>query len=148
MVSSYEYKFLNRYNNKIKEVYQNSLLRFLFIGFLGVIINAVIFFALADYLNVNLTIASIMAFCVAVTNNYALNHLWSFKQIVNCKLNLRSYFKYIYVNIFGLLINLIILNLLIINFQPSIKVTAQFIGIISGTSFNYFLSKMYVFKSQ
>jgi putative flippase GtrA len=134
------------YRGKIRKLYENSLLRFLFIGFLGTIVNIVIFFIVADYLYFDANIASVIAFCIAVTHNYILNHLWSFKKYINYELNLKSYLKYVYVNIFGLIANLIVLNLILIEFQPSLKVIAQLCGIIVGTMFNYTLSKIYVFK--
>lgn len=134
------------YRATIKVLYENSLVRFLFIGFLGTILNVVIFFIVADLLNVDANITSVIAFCIAVTQNYILNHLWSFKKYVNYDLNLKSYIKYVYVNIFGLIANLIVLNLILIEFQPSLKVIAQLCGILVGTMFNYTLSKIYVFK--
>ena len=81
-----------------------------------------------------------------MTQNYILNHLWSFKKYVNYDLNLKSYLKYVSVNIFGLIANLIVLNLILIEFQPSLKVIAQLCGILVGTIFNYILSRVYVFK--
>ena len=134
------------YGEKLRTLYENSLIRFLFIGFLGAILNVIIFFIVADYLFIDANIASVVAFCIAVTQNYILNHLWSFKKHINYNLNLRSYLKYVYVNIFGLIANLIVLNLILMEFQPSLKVIAQLCGIIVGTLFNYTLSKMYVFK--
>ena len=134
------------YEEKLRTLYENSLIRFLFIGFLGAILNMVIFYIVADYFLIDANIASVVAFCIAVTQNYILNHLWSFKKHINYNLNLRSYLKYVYVNIFGLIANLIVLNLILMEFQPSLKVIAQLCGIIVGTLFNYTLSKMYVFK--
>jgi putative flippase GtrA len=130
----------------IVKLYENSLLRFLFIGFLGTILNIVIFYIVADYFGIDANAASIIAFCIAVTQNYVLNHLWSFKKYISYDLNLNSYLKYVSVNIFGLVANLIVLNLIMIEFQPSLKVIAQLCGILVGTIFNYILSRLYVFK--
>ncbi len=104
----------------IAKLYENSILRFLFIGFLGAILNIVIFFIVADYLGIDANVASIIAFCIAVTQNYVLNHLWSFKKYVSYDLNLNSYLKYVSVNIFGLIANLIVLNLIMIELQSSL----------------------------
>jgi putative flippase GtrA len=144
---SYYDRFLSpgSYRGKILILYENSLMRFLFIGFLGTILNVVIFFIIADYLNIDANIASVIAFCIAVTQNYILNHLWSFKKYITYDLNLKSYLRYVYVNIFGLIANMIVLNLILIEFHPDLKVIAQLMGIIVGTIFNYTLSKIYVF---
>jgi putative flippase GtrA len=131
---------------KIAELYENSLLRFLFVGALGTIVNMIFFFIFADYLNFNASISSIIAFCVAVTQNYFLNHLWSFKKFVNFQVNMKSYIKYVCVNIFGLIVNLIVLNLILMQFNPTIKTTAQLFGVLAGTFFNFILSRFYVFN--
>ena len=146
MVRPIEFAVLGMHGEKIGKLYENSLLRFLFIGFLGAILNIVIFFIVADYFSIDANIASIIAFCIAVTQNYVLNHIWSFKKYVNYDLNLNSYLKYVSVNIFGLIANLIVLNLILIEFQPSLKVIAQLCGILVGTIFNYILSRIFVFK--
>jgi putative flippase GtrA len=131
---------------KIVELQENSLLRFLFVGALGSIVNIIIFFIVADLLNFNANLSSIIAFCVAVTQNYLLNHVWSFKKFVNFKVNRKSYVKYVCVNIFGLIINLVVLNLILMEFNPSIKTTAQLCGVLASTFFNFILSRLYVFN--
>jgi putative flippase GtrA len=131
---------------KIAELYENSLLRFLFVGVLGTIVNIIIFFIFADYLNINANISSIIAFLVAVTHNYLLNHVWSFKKYVNFQVNRKSYIKYVSVNIFGLIVNLIVLNLILVQFNPTTKATAQLFGVLAGTFFNFILSRFYVFN--
>ena len=133
---------------KIAELHENSLLRFLFVGALGTIVNIIIFFIFADYLNINANISSIIAFLVAVTHNYLLNHIWSFKKYVNFQVNRKSYIKYVSVNIFGLIVNLIVLNLILVQFNPTTKATAQLFGVLAGTFFNFILSRFYVFNKK
>jgi putative flippase GtrA len=137
---------LDNFFKKLAELYENSLLRFLVVGALGTIINVIIFFIFADYLNFNANLSSIIAFCFAVTQNYFLNHIWSFKKFVNFHVNLKSYMKYVFVNIFGLIVNLIVLNLILMQFNPDIKTTAQLFGVLAGTIFNFMLSRFFVFK--
>jgi len=128
------------------DLYQNSLIRFLLVGALGTVVNLIIFFVFADLLNSNANASSVIAFCVAVTHNYILNHTWSFENVVNYNVNIKSYVKYVCVNIFGLVVNLIVLNLFLMQFNPDLKVTAQIFGVIVGTAFNFILSRFYVFK--
>jgi len=139
-------RFFGNFWKKIAELHENSLLRFLFVGALGTIVNIIIFYIFADYLNFNASISSIIAFWVAVTHNYLLNHLWSFKKYVNFQVNRKSYIKYVCVNIFGLIVNLIVLNLILMQFNPTTKATAQLFGVLAGTFFNFILSKLYVFN--
>ncbi|WP_424060543.1 GtrA family protein [Methanoregula sp.] len=130
----------------MRELYENSFLRFLFVGGLGTVVNILIFFIFADTLHFDPTFSSVIAFLFAVTQNYILNHVWSFKNIVNFQLNKKSYFKYVCVNIFGLVINLLVLNMILLWLNPAIKTEAQLFGVLSGTIFNFILSRMYVFK--
>jgi putative flippase GtrA len=128
------------------KLYENSFLRFLFVGGLGTVVNILIFFILADTLHFDPTFSSVIAFLFAVTQNYVLNHVWSFKNVVKFQLNKKSYFKYVFVNIFGLVINLLVLNMILLWLNPAIKTEAQLFGVLSGTIFNFILSRMYVFK--
>jgi putative flippase GtrA len=140
--------FLSSVSEKIAHVFENSLLRFLLVGALGTILNITIFFIFADYLNFNANISSVIAFCVAVTQNYILNHVWSFKKLVHFRVNRKSYIKYICVNIFGLMVNLIVLNVILMQFNPAIKTTAQLSGVLAGTFINFILSRFYVFNKK
>ena len=139
-------QFFGNCCKKISEIHENSLLRFLFVGVLGTIINVIIFYIFADHFNFNANLSSIIAFCVAVTHNYLLNHLWSFKKLVNFQINRKSYIKYIGVNIFGLIINLLVLNIILMQFNPSTKTMAQLFGVLAGTFSNFVLSRFYVFN--
>ncbi|WP_422154514.1 GtrA family protein [Methanoregula sp.] len=138
--------FFQNCREKMRELYENSFLRFLFVGGLGTVVNILIFFIFADTLHFDPTFSSVIAFLFAVTQNYILNHVWSFKNIVNFQLNKKSYFKYVCVNIFGLVINLLVLNMILLWLNPAIKTEAQLFGVLSGTIFNFILSRMYVFK--
>jgi len=139
-------RFFCSCRKKIAELYENSLLRFLFVGVLGTIVNIIIFYIFADYLNINANISSVIAFLFAVSHNYLLNHVWSFKKYVNFQVNRKSYIKYVSVNIFGLIVNLIVLNLILVQFNPTTKATAQLFGVLAGTFFNFILSRFYVFN--
>ena len=141
-------RFFDNCCKKITELHENSLWRFLFVGALGTVVNIIIFFIFADYLNFNASVSSIIAFCIAVTQNYLLNHIWSFKKFVNFQVNRKSYIKYVCVNIFGLIINLIVLNLFLMQFNPAIKASAQLSGVLAGTFFNFILSRFYVFNKK
>ncbi len=134
------------YEEKLLKLYENCLFRFLIIGAFGTILNLIVFYIFSDYFNFNVTLSSIIAFCFAVTHNYVFNHLWSFKGYVLNTLNFKSYFKYVFINIFGLIINIIILNIILIKFNPDLKIIAQFIGVLAGTFFNFLLSRYFVFN--
>jgi len=140
--------FFANCREKIKMLSKNNFVRFLIVGALGTIVNIIVFFIFADLLHQDVNIAAIFAFCIAVTQNYILNHTWSFRDVVNSRINKKSYVKYVCVNIFGLLVNLLTLNLILIEFNPSIKTVAQLFGVLSGTVFNFVFSKVFVFNKK
>jgi len=140
--------FFSNYREKLEKWYKNNFLRFLIVGALGTIVNIIVFFIFADVFHQDVNIAAIFAFCIAVSQNYILNHTWSFRESVSSRINIKSYTKYVCVNIFGLFVNLFALNLILIVFNPSIKTVAQLFGVLSGTLFNFILSKIFVFNEK
>ena len=141
-------EFFGYCRGKIMELHENCLMRFLIVGALGTVVNLAIFFLFADILNVDTNISSIIAFLIVVTQNYVLNHVWSFKKLVNFQINGKSYMHYVFLNIFGLGINLVVLNIILFTFNPEIKTIAQLSGVLSGTFFNFILSRSYVFQKK
>lgn len=128
---------------KLQGFYASSLFRFGVVGFLGTLTNLIIFYSFTHYADISFNMASVCAFAVAVTQNYLLNHFWSFKKVVSGKPNVSSYIKYVYVNIFSLLLNLLVLDTLIYFSVHSL--VAQLVGILFGLSINYAGSYFFVF---
>jgi len=134
---------INEYIVKLKlsKFYSNSFLRFCVVGFVGTASNLLVFYLISKFFNIN--IAAISAFAFAVTQNYLLNHSWSFRLHDTGKPTIKSYSRYIFVNLFGLALNLLILNLLVrIGFNALI---AQAVGVVAGMFFNYAGSYLFVF---
>lgn len=127
------------------KVYNNEVVRFLFVGSLGAITNLALFFFTADLAGIPVNFCSLLAFWVGVTQNYFLNSLWSFKEAN--PMHVKGYIGYLGVNLVGLAANLIVLNLVIQVFAPNPKVVAQAVGIMIGTVFNYVLSSRLIFKA-
>src|SRR5438105_1197303 len=55
-----------------------QLVRFSIAGGTGYVINLVVYSALVEALGVHYIPAAMLAFCVAVTNNFLLNRQWTF----------------------------------------------------------------------
>ncbi len=124
---------------------ESSFLRFIIVGGLGLITSLTIFYSLADILKVDPSISAVIAFCPAVTQNFLLNHYWSFAKVVNYPASLRGFFKYVGIYLLGLCINVLVLNLALVIFHPDLKVIAQFIGTLSSMIFDFFGIKLLVF---
>jgi len=95
----------------------------------------------------DINVSAILAFLVAVVNNYFLNHYWSFSVVLNgVKASIKKLLHYMFFNIIGLSINLFVLNVIVYLFGMTYHVYAQLIGILLGMSSNFFFSKTVVFQ--
>ena len=131
------------YINKLK------ISKFLVVGSLGSVTNIVIFYVLVDKLSYDPIMVSIFSFFIASLQNYILNHYWTFLGLSNDDhISIKSYIKYLMINLIGLIINLIVLKLIIFYFNPELKVIAQLLGIISSTITNYLGAKNWVFNAK
>ena len=130
-------------SKKLQGFYASSLFRFCIVGFLGTATNLFVFYIASHIVTLSINISSVVAFSVAVTQNYLLNHLWSFKHVTAGRPNVSSYVRYVFVNLFSLLLNLLVLDILV--YFGFNSVLAQAIGIIAGLSINYAGSYFFVF---
>ena len=126
-----------------------KLIKFCIVGLTGLLVNLVFYSFCSQHLNVNFTCSSIIAFTFAVTNNYVLNHMWTFREgNLNSAPNYNQYIKYVYTNLCGLFINLVTLNLAIILAGNNSHHYGQLCGIALGVIFNFILAKNVVFKNK
>jgi len=131
----------------IEKAYKSKFFRFCLTGGLGTITNLLIFFLICDILKLPSNFGAIVAFIFAVTQNYFINHFWSFSEYSKInKVSLKDYLKFVSVSLIGLGINLVILNLILYFFKVPYKVVAQAIGILFGLMFNYLGASKLVFK--
>jgi putative flippase GtrA len=125
-----------------------ALPKFLIVGMLGTLTNLAVFFVIVDLRKWNPTIGAIVAFAVAVAQNYVLNHFWTFAhQVRGASVSVRGYVRFVVVALVALGINLVVLWIVLAIFDPPWKVIAQAAGILSGTAINYVGSKFWVFVS-
>lgn len=124
-----------------------EFIRFATVGTLGLVLNLTVFTFVVKYLELGYSLGSIIAFCFAVTQNYTLNRAWTFRIQGSQKIApLLGWGKYVGVNLLGLCINLIVLNVVLIWFGSSYSFFGQLLGIITGTVFNFLLSRLWVFQ--
>ena len=122
-------------------------LKFGLTGGAGTVVNLAVFYLFADLGGLSATLSSTAAFCIAVSFNYLINQNWTFRQESGRTFHFSSYIRYVGVNIFGLLVNLFVLNALIWFFHPAFLLPLQAAGIAAAMLFNFILSKIYVFKA-
>lgn len=125
-----------------------KFIKFGFVGSMGAIINIVIYKLFINIFPSNFTMAAIIAFLFAVSFNYTINHLWTFKSLVGSKLSMHLYLKYITINLVGLGINLITLNSFIHLWGADNNLIGQCLGILLGMISNFLFSKYFVFTKK
>ena len=92
-----------------------------------------------------MNIASVLAFIFAAFQNYIFNSKWTFIKS-NKKIRFKTYVKYLISSLIGLSANLVVLNTVVFIFGENAKFFGQIFGILSGSIFNYLLSKYFVFE--
>ena len=122
----------------------SKIMKFGSVGAIGSVTNLSLFTTLT-FLDVNYNIASILAFLVAVTQNYTLNKKWTFKDH-NSKTR-KKFIKYFILNFISFLVNLLVLNIIILNFGDDnlTKIIAQALGIAVAMGFNFLGSYLVIF---
>lgn len=120
----------------------SRFIKFGLVGVLNTIINWILFILL-DSIGVYYIISNIIAYSISTLNSYLWNSKWVFKyngDNVN-----QTTFKFIILNIIGLVLNTIILFLLVdIIKLPKIIALIITTGIVM--ILNYFINKLWVFK--
>lgn len=137
----------NKINYCIKRFIKNKFIRFAIVGLLGTITNLLIFWIIVDLLKNSANFGSIIAFVFAVTQNYFLNHFWTFQEYSKrVKVSFKGYLKFVSFSLLGLGVNLLVLNLILHFLSLPLKVIAQFAGILAGLIVNFLGSSKFVFK--
>ena len=143
------------YNLFIKHLFQlknkyikSQFFKFILVGGIGALTNLAIFFIFADILKYHHIPVAILAFIISASQNYFLNHYWTFANITkNKNADLSGLIRFIFVALIGLAINILILLLVISVFNPHYKVVAQAVGIAAGAIFNFAGSKYWIFEN-
>ncbi|MDD2705903.1 MAG: GtrA family protein [Acidocella sp.] len=125
--------------------FSESFIRFAIVGVSGFCWDTGTFYLLRLYTNPYA--AATCSFIVAATANWALNRLWTFRHHNHAAAHVQ-WAKFMTANIIGFAANRGTLFILISRseFFYSQPVLAIIAGSIAGLSFNYFLSKRYVFS--
>jgi putative flippase GtrA len=131
-------------NKKISLISQ--FLRFGVTGGLGTITNLSIFFLLVDIVHFPPIPVSIFCFLVAGTQNYFLNHLWSFREYTEkTPVSAQKWAMFLSGSLLGLAVNIMVMELIITHFTLPWKFIAQACGIASGMIINFIISKFIIF---
>lgn len=123
-----------------------KLMRFGIVGTIGAAINFTVYYTAFEFVHMGMNLSAIFAFCIAVVNNYMLNHLWTFRvENGNNAVNFKQFVYYLIGNIQGLAINLVVLNLVVSFAGVQFNLLGQMLGIILGMLSNFVFAKKIVF---
>jgi putative flippase GtrA len=122
-----------------------QLFQFAVVGASGYVVNLVVFALLTELADVHHVIAAVGAFCVAVTNNFVLNRIWTFRaqgaREHHAGFQAARFFA---VSLAGLTVNLIALTLLVDVLEFS-ELPAQAIAVAVATPVNFIGNKLWTF---
>ncbi|MDR2783274.1 MAG: glycosyltransferase family 2 protein [Treponema sp.] len=123
--------------------------RFALTGGLGTITNLLIFFILADIAGLPEVPVSIGCFLIAGTQNYFLNHTWSFAdKTAKAPASIKQWGLFLCASLLGLAVNLTVMALLLARFTFPYKFIAQGCGIAAGMAINFTLSKLFIWRKK
>lgn len=120
-----------------------QLVRFSIVGATGYVINLAVYSTLVAAVGVHYVPAAVLAFCVAVTNNFVANRHWTFRATDG-----RATFqapRFLAVSLVALGFNLIVLELLV-GVASVHKIAAQALAILSATPLNFIGNKLWSFR--
>ena len=121
-----------------------QLVRFAIVGGVGFVVNILIYAALVHGAGVDYHLASVLAWLVAVLNNFVLNRHWTFDAS-----NGRAHFqamRFFVVSLVALGANQLLLTLFVENAHLA-KVTAQALAVAGSMPLNFLGNKLWSFRS-
>jgi len=119
-----------------------QLVKFSLVGASGYVINLAVYTVLVHALDVHYILAAVLAFCVAVTNNFLWNRHWTFAAGSG-----RAGFqaaRFFVVSVAAFVVAAAILELLVSGLGLP-DVPAQAISVIAATPLNFLGNKMWSF---
>jgi dolichol-phosphate mannosyltransferase len=118
-----------------------QLFKFGFVGGSGYVVNLIAFAILVGPFNFHHISAAIVAFCVAVTNNFLWNRHWTF-EAGHGHAGFQAA-RFLTVSVAGLVINLIVLELFVRSGMADVP--AQALAVAIAMPFNFIFNKLWTF---
>src|SRR2546426_1864429 len=122
-----------------------QLVKFSVVGASGYVINLAVYVSLLKGADVHYRGAAVLAFCVAVTNNFLWNRHWTFKA-TDDHAGFQAA-RFLVVSLFALAFNLIMLELLVVVAGVP-KIPSQAIAVLAATPLNFVGNKLWSFRTR
>jgi putative flippase GtrA len=120
-----------------------QLVKFSAVGASGYVVNLAVYTTLVHAAGVHYILAAVLAFCVAVTNNFLWNRHWTFAAR-DGHMGFQAA-RFLTVSLLALGFNLIVLEVLV-SVAGVEKVLAQAIAILAATPLNFIGNKLWSFN--
>ena len=124
-----------------------EFIKFGMVGVSGMVVDLLLVTFFKEVFSYDVRFCSILAFPFAVTSNYILNCLWTFKG--NQKINFFSYIKFFFTNIIGLAVRVWSIHLILMvipRLGQKYYVAVTMMGILVAFFVNFLTSKFLVFQ--
>lgn len=121
-----------------------QLFQFGVVGAVGYVVNLAVFTVLTLVLDVEHIPAAILAFCVAVSNNFLWNRIWTFRESAEGGHTGFQATRFFAVSLAGLAVNLAVLALLVDVFGAP-DIPSQAIAIALAVPVNFIGNKLWTF---
>jgi dolichol-phosphate mannosyltransferase len=121
-----------------------QFIKFLIVGGLGTIITIVLLYIFTEFVGIYYIISSIFAFIIAMTHNFILNKIWTFKEKISLEF-WNKYLKFVLVSISAFAVNISFLYI----FTELIGIyylLSQVLAIGVAFIINFSGSKLWAFK--
>jgi dolichol-phosphate mannosyltransferase len=122
-----------------------QLMRFAVVGATGTLVNLLVYALAAGPLGWDYRLAALLGFCVAVSNNFVLNRLWTFSGAEGHAGFQAA--RFLAVSLAGLAVNLLVLHVLVDWFGMD-KLAGQAIAIAAATPMSFVGNKLWSFAER
>jgi len=119
-----------------------QLVKFSVVGASGYVLNLAVYSALLKGADVHYRTAAVLAFCVAVTNNFLWNRHWTFKA-THGHAGFQAA-RFLVVSLVALGFNLLVLEVLV-SVVGLAKIPAQALAVLAATPLNFVGNKLWSF---
>lgn len=119
-----------------------QLVKFGAVGASGYVVNLAVYTTLVKAFGVHYILAAVLAFCVAVTNNFLWNRYWTFRAGEG-PMGFQAT-RFLAVSVVALGFNLVVLEVLVTAGDVE-KVLAQALAILAATPLNFIGNKLWSF---
>jgi len=127
-----------------------EFIKFCLVGLTGLVVDTAVLVSLVDKASLDSRFAAIFAFAAAVSWNYLLNRIWTFRSERSIPIR-RSYVFFVSFCLGGLGVRIGVMHLLIVYAGMGVKpwyILASIIGIAAATAFNFLGSKYVAFRNR